>query len=68
MVKLNDFILYLEKTLSGEQAAPSSDQIRQEMAEVAVPVVKGDETLYQFLDGETLSVDSVVRYAEMLVA
>jgi uncharacterized membrane protein len=68
MVKLNDFIMYLENSLSNEQTAPSTEQIRQEMAEVAIPVVKGNETLYQFLDGETLSVDSVVRYAEMLVA
>lgn len=68
MAKLNDFIMDLEYTVAAEQTAPSAERIKDAMLAAAVPVTKNGTTWYRFADGELLTLDSFVRYAQMLAA
>ncbi len=68
MAKLNDFIMDLEYTVTAEQTAPSAERIKNAMLAAAVPVMKNGTTWYRFADGELLTLDNCVRYAQMLAA
>lgn len=68
MAKLNDFIRALELSVEKENMAPSTEQIEKAMHTAATPVIRNGHIWYRFADGEMLSLNSCVRYAQMLAA
>lgn len=68
MAKLNDFIRALENYVEKDHAAPSSETLELALSTAAVPIQKNGSKLYRFADGETLSIESCLRYAQMLAA